>query len=346
MTADAVELRYGDILSEASLQPLPTITLAEVQPRAVEWLWPSYVPLGKITLLDGDPGLGKSSILLDLAARGSRGQPTPTGEALNAFDTIIVTTEDDAEDTIRPRLDVIGADVGRIHLISDLTLPDEADRLAATIELHQARLVYLDPIVEFLDGRVRTASDHAVRRALKPMVQVSADLHCATVGIRHLSKEGGRAAVYRGGGSIGFAGLARAHLAVGRDPDDANRNVLASIKVSVGAAPPSLAYRLVAADKLAPVRIEWLGPSDHSAEALIGAERDEARMKSKSEQMGEAIRQLVARNGGEMLARDGWAALEAEGFDVSSNDVKYRALHRVVEVKKTGFKEPWVWRLK
>lgn len=337
--------RYSDKLPMP--EPLTITSLADVEARAVEWLWPGWIPIGKITLLDGDPGLGKSSILLDLAARGSRGDPTPTGDPMPVFDTIIVTTEDDAEDTIRPRLDLIGADVRRIHLITDLSLPEDADRLAAAIEEKQARMVYLDPIVEFLDERVRTASDHAVRRALKPMVQVSADQRCATVGIRHLSKQGGRTAVYRGGGSIGFAGLARSSLAVGRDPDDEGRIVLASIKINVGATPCSLAYRLVAADKLAPVRVDWLGESAHTAESLIGSRYEEAKLKSKAEQLGDAIHDLVKRNGGEMKASDGWAAIEAEGFDLTSNDVKYRALRGSgVEAKKIGFDGPWMWRLK
>lgn len=344
MTADPVLDRWADKLPVPL--PLAMTTLANVEPRAVEWLWPGYIPIGKITLLDGDPGLGKSSVLLDLAARGSRGRATPTGTPLEVFDTIIVTTEDDAEDTIRPRLDLLDADVTRIHLITDLSLPDDADRLAASIAEKRARMVYLDPIVEFLDDQVRTASDHAVRRALKPMVQISAEQRCATIGIRHLSKQGGRTAVYRGGGSIGFAGLARSSLAVGRDPDDDTRMVLASIKINVGATPCSLAYRLVAADKLAPVRVEWLGESAHTAESLIGSSYDEAKAKSKAEQLGDAIRELVERNGGEMKASDGWAALE-ESFDLTSNDVKYRAMRGSgVEAKKSSFDGPWMWRLK
>ena len=203
-------------------EPLETIDLSEVRTRPIDWLWRGYIPLRKVTILDGDPGLGKSTILLDLASRGSVGGLAPTGEPLgDAFTTIYVTIEDDAEDTILPRVLRAGGDPSRFHLLRKLVLPDQIDRLEATATSLKARLIVIDPLMAYLGDGVKTNDDHLVRRALEPLAEMAARLDAAVVAIRHLNKRAGDDAIYRGGGSIGFTGLARSVLAVGRDPDDA-----------------------------------------------------------------------------------------------------------------------------
>jgi len=187
----------------------------------------------------------------------------------------------------------------------------------------QALFVYLDPVVESLGDNVKTASDHAVRRALKPLVAIAQRQGCAIVALRHLNKQGGSAAIYRGGGSIGFAGLGRSVLAVARDPDDPERCILASVKINVALRPPALVYRLVATGPYEPARVEWLGESNYDAEALIGNQIDPDR--SKKDGLAKAMRDVVITNGGEMAARDMYAALNAEGYNLTSEDMKTRA---------------------
>jgi hypothetical protein len=329
------------------LLPGPVKALASVKPGRIEWLWPGRIPLGMVTIFDGDPGLGKSTVLLDLAARGSIGGTTPTGEPLPTFDSLVLTSEDDPAITLRPRLDLAGGDPHRVHVLPNLTLPDEAEQLEAHITRLGALLVYLDPIVEYLGEQVKTASDHAVRRALKPLVEIARRQGCAIVAVRHLNKQGGLAAIYRGGGSIGFGGLARSVLAVGRDPDDAERFVLASVKINVARRPASLSYRLVAEGPYDPAKVEWLGESEHSAEALIGVEREEAGERSKVQQLADAMREIVRANHGEMLARDLYSALEADGWDLSSENMKTRAKRKagIVMVSPAGIGESWKVRL-
>jgi len=337
---------HPEPVPQTSADGATLVTLVDVLPTRVQWLWPGWVPLRKVAILDGDPGLGKSTIMLDLAARGSVGGITPTGERLEPFDTIIVTNEDDASDTIRPRLDVAGGDARRVHLRTDLTLPDDADALEANIVSTGARLVYIDPIVAYLGEKVRTASDHHVRRALAPLVDIAQRRGCAIVAIRHLNKQAGGDAVYRGGGSIGFAGLARAVLAVGRDPEDPDRYVLAPVKINVARRPTSLAYRLEAAGPYEPARVVWDGESTHTAESLIGRDRDAVHDKSKVEQLADAMRELVEVNGGSMAARDAYAALEADGWDITSNDLKNRARNKAgIKTVKGGMDDGWIWRL-
>lgn len=327
------------------------VTLSGVSPKRVEWLWPGRLALGKVTILDGDPGLGKSTVALDIAARGSRGDVTPTGEPLPVFDTLLVTNEDDPADTIRPRLDVARGDPRRVHVIAKLTLPDEAERLEAAITATNARLVVVDPLVGFLSDRVRTNSDHEVRRALEPLATLAAKHGVAILGIRHLNKQSGADAIYRGGGSIAFAGLARETLAIGRDPEDEDRCVLAVVKLNLAAKARAVAYRIVSTGPYDPSWVEWEGETEINAESLIGKDRDVASDAGKAAALGRIVRDLVEANGGEMLAKDGYRALEADGIGTDS-DADKMALSRAR--KKAGVRTarqdddplgPWVWRL-
>ena len=326
------------------------VTLANVEPVRVEWLWPGYVPRGKVTLIDGDPGLGKSTLSMDLAARVSIGGHTPTGISLPMGDVVLVTNEDDAADTIRPRLDAAGADVTRIHHIRDLILPDEIDILERAVTDNAVRLVVIDPLVGFINGKVKTYVDHEVRRALEPLATMAARHGCSIIGIRHLSKPKGNTgsdAIYRGGGSVGFGGLARAVLAVGRDPQDPERFVLAAVKVNVARRPPSIAYRLTADDDFSPARVTWEGETTLTAEDLIGRDREQAADTGRVAELARTLAGILEANGGTMLARDGYRALEAEGIDPDADKYLVSRARRKAGIvtEKAAMDGGWQWRL-
>ena len=329
-------------------EPLDTVDLSEVRARPIDWLWRGYIPLRKVTIVDGDPGLGKSTLLLDLACRGSVGGVAPTGEPLgDAFTTIYVTVEDDAEDTILPRILRAGGDPSRFHLVRKLVLPAQVDRLEATANSLKARLIVIDPLMAYLGDGVKTNDDHLVRRALEPLAEMAGRLDASVVAIRHLNKRVGDDAIYRGGGSIGFTGLARSVLAVGRDPDDHDRIILAPIKLNVARRPPSLAYRIVADGDYEPAHIAWDGTSDRTAEDLIGRTRDEVTGHSKTAELAQALRELLECNGGSMPAREACRALEGAGFDISSQDNLARARAQAgVKSAKSGYAGGWVWTLR
>jgi putative DNA primase/helicase len=349
-TADELQAFIKTAPVEAAPAPR-VVTLADVQPVRVEWLWPGYVPLGKVTLIDGDPGLGKSTLCMDLASRVSTGGQTPSGTTLPLGDVILLTNEDDAADTIRPRLDAAGADVSRIHHIRDLVLPDELAVLEAAVVANGVRLIVVDPLVGFINGKVKTYVDHEVRRALEPLASMAARHGCAIIGIRHLSKPKGNGsdAIYRGGGSVGFGGLARAVLAVGRDPQDPERFVLAAVKVNVAKRPPSIAYRLTADDDFAPARVTWEGETHLTAEDLIGRTQETAADTSKVADLAATITEIVTANGGEMLAKDGYRALEALDIETEGDAAKMlisRARKRAgITSGKVGMDGGWLWRL-
>ncbi|MDQ6617392.1 MAG: AAA family ATPase [Actinomycetota bacterium] len=277
--------------------PRPVLVrVADVQPEAVDWLWPGRLPLGKVTVLDGDPGLGKSTLTLDVAARLTTGSPMPDGHRLDGpSGAVILSAEDGIGDTIRPRLEAAGADLGRVFVLDAIADPDGPPRppslpgdmaaVAEAVALAGASLVVIDPLMAFLHAAVNSYRDQDVRRALHPLKVLAEQTGAAVVLVRHLNKSAGTTAVYRGGGSIGIIGAARLGLLVAADPDDPERRILAVAKSNLAVIPPSLAYRLVTDEAHGVARIAWEGTSAHTADALLvnpasddeRAEQDEAR---------------------------------------------------------------------
>jgi hypothetical protein len=261
-------------------EQLVTVRLADVLPQPVEWTWPFYLPAGMLTVLDGDPGLGKSTLTADLAARISTGRTMPDGSGGGtASSVVILSGEDDLARTIRPRLDAAGANVERIftfELEADdgsrralVLTPAELRRLKDRIEEVGASLAVIDPLVAYLPDGLDTNRDSDVRRVLAPLNQLAIDTRCGFLLVRHLRKSGSDNPLYRGGGSIGFIGAARAGLLLVRDPDDPSRErrILAPHKANLAPLPPSLAFRLVS-DANGYPQIMWEGPSAHTADTL------------------------------------------------------------------------------
>lgn len=262
---------------------LRTRCLADVEPEAVTWLWPGRLPRGKIALLEGDPGLGKSTLLFDLAARLSVGCPTPDGQPLPTGQTIIVTAEDGLADTVRPRIDAAGGDASRIHAVEGVedagaelpfTLPAHALGLRDAIREYAADLVIIDPLVAYLGGDTNTHRDGDIRRALRPLAMIAEETRAVIVFIRHLNKSVGGSALYRGGGSIGIIAAVRAAHLVARDPDDETRRVFAPVKSNLGPEAASLVFRLED-DGHGRARIRWEGTSEHRAGGLVAMPPEE-----------------------------------------------------------------------
>jgi hypothetical protein len=258
------------------LQPFSALT-----PRSVAWLWPGRLALGKLAMLDGDPGLGKSFVTLDLCARLSTGRPFPDGTAAPGVSSaLILNGEDDAQDTLCPRLQMLGADLARcfvIHEVGDafgpLRLPTQTRLLDEALTHSRAQLLVLDPLMAFLDATVQTGNDVSVRRALQPLQALAEKHQCAVLLVRHLNKTSSRRALYRGSASIAFGGTCRSVWLIAADPQDSGRRILAEVKNNLGPPQPSLAYELVSAATSAPqpAGLRWLGTTTWRADQLLAA---------------------------------------------------------------------------
>ncbi|HEV3116195.1 MAG TPA: AAA family ATPase [Gemmataceae bacterium] len=254
------------------------IVLDEVQTSAARWLWPGWIPLGKLTVLDGDPGLGKSTLLLDLAARVTRGLAMPDGSAGMSGGVTLLTAEDSLGDTVRPRLEAAGADLARVRSLSAVgdadggdrppTIPRDIDILRRMIQETGSRLLILDPFLAYLSGGVDGCNEQDVRRCLHRLAELAEATGCAVVLLRHLNKLSGGKAIYRGAGSIGIIAAARSGLLVARDPDSEDHRVLACTKSNLTAMPVSLRFFLEGAAQSV-CRLIWHGNSLYQADELI-----------------------------------------------------------------------------
>jgi hypothetical protein len=254
-------------------QTVDLVSFDKIQHEEVKWLWSGRIPLGKITILQGDPDLGKSTLAFDLAARVTQNaeMPDATRSDLDApAGAVLMTAEDGLADTIRPRLDAAGADLPRVVTFGPnehILIPRDVHRLEKAIQQTAAKLVVIDPLAAFLDGSVNGWVNQDVRRALHPLKQMAESNGTAILLLDHLSKASGRAAIYRGNGSVAFNAAARSVLLVGKHPEDPQKRVLARVKGNLCQDPGSLAYRMEQASNGA-VRVEWLGSCDFNANDL------------------------------------------------------------------------------
>jgi hypothetical protein len=253
---------------------VPLISLDQVRPEQVKWLWHGRIPLGKLTILQGDPGLGKSTLALDIASRVSRNLPMPDDSvsALNEPAAVfLMSAEDGLADTIRPRLDAAGADQERIFAPEEggqFLVPRDVDLIRDAVEQKNAKFVILDPLAAFLDGSINSWNNQHVRRALTPLSQIAGQTGAAILVLDHLNKRSGIAAIQRGSGSIAFNATARSVLLACKHPQDPEACVVASVKSNLGSPCVSLAYRTVEAANKA-VKLEWVGECRYDADELV-----------------------------------------------------------------------------
>lgn len=336
------------------------VSLSTVEPKPVRWLWPGRIPLGKLTIIDGDPGLGKSTVALDLAARVSIGAAMPDGargDIEGPAEVVVMSAEDDAADTIRPRLDAATADVSKISLLTGVleTLPagpDGAPRgrerlltlkdvlaLQAAVETTRAKLVIVDPLVSYLATDAHVDAD--VRSRLMPLAKIAAETGAAVVLIRHLNKSVGGNPLYRGGGSIGIIAAVRSALLVAPSPDDERRRVLAVSKSNLAEPAPSLGFEIEAPSGVA--RVRWLGPENTTAAALLAAAAESQEEKSERLDAVAFLRERLSD--GPKPYKDILREAKDSGISERTLD-RAKAALRVVS-KRQGFGRDggWEWRL-
>lgn len=336
--------------AEQGVVPYIGVRMSDVKRETVTWLWRHRIPFGKITILDGNPGDGKTLIGCEITGRVTRGQALPDDDVPRApVGAVLVTLEDGLGDTIRGRLEAAGADLTRIIAIQTVpdkkggertfTLPDDVAVLEAAVAAVGAKFVFLDPLMAMLGDNVNSYKDQDVRRAFQPLARFAERTGVAVVINRHLNKITGGNPLYRGGGSIGIIGTARCGFMVLPDPSEDGVLVLAPTKANLGPKASALRYSIVPSVEYPDsASIVWKGESSFSSQELLSAHDDP---KPRDEQPLEFLREIL---------KDGTLAAEEVYGRGGESGYGKKVLQRAskflgIVPKKDGFQGPWMWAL-
>jgi energy-coupling factor transporter ATP-binding protein EcfA2 len=346
---------------------------SDLKPEKLVWVWPGRIPEGKLVLLGGPPGLGKSQLTAFMSAVVSNGGPWPCGEGSTLpGDVIFMSAEDGIQDTIIPRLMAAGADTTRVHIVAAATKPDGTGRktfsLKTDVDLLEAkakeigcvRLIIVDPISAYMGGSDGNGNVET-REVLEPLADMANRLKIAVVAVTHLNKGGAggnQSALNRFAGSIAFVAAARAAFAVIEDPEDDGRRLLLQAKNNLGKKCEGLAFRLeqrMVADEIISSNVMFEGEHvSHSIdEALTASEtRGGTDHRSGKDEAADFLRDLLAKGAMPVLeiereARD--AGLLGPDSPISQNK-SFRSARDMLEISPqrkggAGAKGQWVWQL-
>ena len=296
------------VLKEPSKpETVKIIRMSDVELTPVEWLWKPYLPFGKLSVLQGNPGEGKTYFAMHLAAACTNGKLLPNMERMEPFNVIYQTAEDGLGDTVKPRLIEAGADLDRVLVIDDsdvqLTLSDE--RIEKAIVENNARLVIIDPIQAYLGADVDMNRANEVRPIFMRLGQVAQRTGCAILLIGHLNKAAGMQSLQRGLGSIDIAAAVRSVMFIGKLKHDPTMRILTHEKSSLAPPGASLAFSL--GDEGG---FRWVGEYDITADEMLSG--IEPQRETKTQQAKDLICTLLA-GGKQVLSEDiDKAALERD----------------------------------
>lgn len=250
----------------------------QVETERTQWIWPGFIPAGKITVFAGDPGMGKSTIIGDIISRISKGTYLPTGQRTITGTSLIASAEDSAEDTIIPRLIACDANLKKVGVIREvredigdgesryLCFPRDIELLRQTIVSTGCRILVIDPLTAFIEKGADSYKDQDMRRILHPIENIAQETGCAIIIIAHLNKKEDASTLYRVGGSIGFIAAARSVIAVTRTTEDTR--VLYSLKANLSVRPTSISYEVRQVRKTKTRANTWLGEQVINSSAI------------------------------------------------------------------------------
>lgn len=334
--------------------------MADVEPREIKWLWPGRVPMGRITLLVGRPGEGKSFVTCDMASRISTGTPWPDGSDCPTGSVVFISAEDDPADTIRPRLDAHSADVRKVHLLSAVrrtgedgqpyevlfTLADVAALESALKSLPDCRLIVVDPIGSFLGGDTDAHRDNEVRGVLAPVAKLAEKYGPAVMVVAHRRKSAGSNADDLALGSRAFTGIARAVWHLSRDNENKARRLLLPGKNNLAPEGNGLAFAIVGE----PAAVAWeRDPVTMSADDALAVENGSGGDDHKPGPEPEAQNQAADWLSGELADQQEHPVKElkeaAKGAGLAWRTVQKASQRLGVKVHRASFGGGCVWRL-
>jgi AAA domain len=330
---DADHLAIVGIDDKVAQNRSRTVRAVDVHPISIDWLWTDYVPRGMTSIFGGFPGVGKSTILYDLAARTSR-----EGKVV-----LIVTAEDHLAAVVRPRLEAAGADLELVRIVTvPITLPDDIAILGSLVRDYDAALLVLDPLVAFIGDGVNTHRDHHVRRVLAPLAELAERTGVALVVVIHTNKGRESEPLMRISGSVGFTGAARTVLLAADDPQEEARRIFAVVKSNLAEFPPPLAYRVVGVQLeggISTSRIEWLGqaPEVDFRELLVSRDPDERSARE------DAIEFLVEAGVQETAQPVADLMRAASAMQIGEKTLQRARRALGIPAWRDGFGGPWMW---
>ena len=338
------EARHRDEkASEAKRERTPiTVRVSDVQREEVSWLWKERIPRGKLTIIEGDPGEGKSFLSQAIATAITRGFGLPGEKEKREPETVLImSAEDGLADTIRPRLEDMGADVSRVIALRGLIDEEGQERCLSLADLdviekaiieHRPALVIVDPIIAYVAGK-DTHKANEVRSLLAPLAALAEKHKTAILAIRHLNKGTGKAS-YRGQGSIDFLAACRSAFLAGEDPENPGQKVLCHIKANLGPKTASLTYTINEG------RFEWGEETTLTAEQVL-AVPVEAEERSKLDEAKEFLQDIL--KSGPVASLE--VEKEAKGAGVAPATLKRAKTVLGIRTRKASFGGGWIWSL-
>lgn len=307
---------------------------SNVKSKPVDWLWYPYIPLGKLTVIQGDPGEGKSTFVINMVALLTQGLPMPDGYQSSCSQVAIYQcAEDGLADTIKPRLESAGADCSKVAYIvdNDIALTLEDGRIESAIEATGASVFIIDPIQAFIPPDSDMQSATKMRAVLRKLATTAEKYHCAIILLGHMNKGTGNKTLYRGLGSIDIAAIARSVLMVSRDENRPEIRYIYPVKSSLAPEGPAIAFSFKEGGSL-----EWQGCYGLNVATI----KDSNMVKtSKREKARAKIKQLLAQS--DMPAKEVYGCLAEIG--IGSRTVEKVKKELQVKVYRSG--DCWYWSL-
>ena len=313
---------------------LQMIKMSEIQSQEVAWLWYPFIPYGKLTIVQGDPGDGKTMLVLNIAAKLSKGEGIDREMKLTEPLTVIYqSAEDGLADTVKPRLEAAGANCENISVIDEsiksLSMIDE--RLEEAVIRTKAKLLILDPIQAYLGGDMDMNRANEARDMTKKLAALAEKYQCAIVLVGHMNKAAGNKAAYRGMGSIDFFAVARSVLLVGRVEGEANIRAVVQIKNNLAAFGHPKAF------ELSEDGFHWLGDYEITADEVLGGIAPKA---NKLEQAKRLLREVAETNNA-MQSNEIFNLAEEQGISRRTLENAKKEL----SIRAKRINNSWYWEL-
>jgi AAA domain/Bifunctional DNA primase/polymerase, N-terminal len=331
----------GDEVKAADDSPLRVVCMADIKPETVRWLWHPYIALGKLTLLEGDPGIGKSTLTCALASAVTNGRGFPGAEAFEPGNVLMLSAEDGLADTLRPRLDSVGADVSRVLALDEpLTLDTSGMlRLEAAIIEYRPKLAVIDPLFAYTGGKADIHRANECRAISAPLAAIAERQGCAIIAVRHLSKSrGGGHALNAGIGSIDFVAAARSVLLAGQDPNDPKKRAIVQTKSNLAPIGEAVGYTIEGG------KFYWTGASTLTAGIILSLPSDEEERGTLAEAKEFLLAALSEGSRDNKVLKQ-----EAKQAGISERTL-FRAKQELnIKAEKVGVPgakgQTWVWKL-